>query len=438
MTDFEKQIKQKTDEELFKILISSQDYQPEFVKLTKREFEETRGKTYEDLIRDKTDEELADYYAHSSDFQAGFIELVKKELTENRHISLDSFQHKKKVQNKNLKKKRDGWLTFFLIVIGIGGVLSPIRIFSTMSLSDYDIGIGHWFSIAGAVSEGILVLGMTFLAFYTIISFNKYKPNAVKLGKSYLIIAFATNLLNLIVGDYEVSEINTVIIPLIWQVIWFIYLSQSNLVEELFPQKERKLFKRDKILLFSIITPIVIWTILVFVLSLSQGVINQSTNQDATNKSELAYNEYTDGRIIFENPDGMVVEKVIQGGRTFHQLTDNDNTSIVIYSEIDDTDTKEYFDEYIQAIAEEAFRDSKYKIKDEQHYFRNGNSVYMKTLLFDSESMIFESESIKQSTFVMLFNKETSTCCILTCGSENDPEFLPDLINSIRFKHDTE
>src|SRR6056297_1027584 len=230
MSDFEKQIKQKTDEELFKILISSQDYQPEFVKLAKREFKETRGKTYEDFIRDKTDEELADYYAHSSDFQTDFVELVKKELTENRHISLDSFQHKKKVQNKNLKKKRDGWLTFFLIVIGIGGVLSPIRGFSTMSLSDYDIGIGHWFSIAGAVSDGILVLGMTFLAFYTIISFNKYKPNAVQLGKSYLIIAFAINLLSLLVGDYEVSELNKIIIPLIWQVIWFIYLSKSNVV----------------------------------------------------------------------------------------------------------------------------------------------------------------------------------------------------------------
>jgi len=181
MSDFEKQIKQKTDEELFKILISSQDYQPEFVKLAKREFEEIRGKTYEDFIRDKTNEELADYYAHSSDFQADFIELVKKELTENRHISLDSLQHKKKVQSKNLKKKRDGWLTFFLIVIGIGGALTPIMGFSTMSLSNYDLGIGNWFSIAGAVSEGILLLGMAFLAFYTIISFNKYKPNAVKL-----------------------------------------------------------------------------------------------------------------------------------------------------------------------------------------------------------------------------------------------------------------
>ncbi|GEM_PF-1295300 len=432
MSDFEKQIKQKTDEELFKILISIHDYQPEFVKLAKREFKETRGKTYEDFIRDKTDEELADYYTHSSDFQADFIELVKKELTENRHISLDSFQHKKKVQNKNLKKKRDGWLTFFLIVIGIGGVLSPIRIFSTMSLSDYDIGIGQWFSIAGAVSEGILVLGMTFLAFYTIISFNKYKPNAVQLGKSYLIIAFAINLYSLLVGDYESSEYKDVIVPLIWQVIWFIYLSQSNLVEELFPKEERKLFKRDKILLFSIITPVIIWTVLAFIFMVGQGVTNQSINhQDTTNQSELSYNEYTDGRIIFENPTGLVVEKKIEDNETYYTLTDSVNTSILIYSDLDDTDTQEHFEESMQAYTDKVFGDFEYKIKDEQNYFRNGNSIYMKTLQFNSEPII-------EWSFVMLFNKETSICCVLACGSKNESEFLPDLISSIRFINDDE
>ena len=432
MSDFEKQIKQKTDEELFKILICSHDYQPEFVKLAKREFEETRGKTYEDIIRDKTDEELADYYTLSSDFQTDFIELVKKELTENRHISLDSLQHKQKVHNNNLKKKRDGWLTFFLIVIGIGGVLSPIRGFFTMSLSDYDIGIGQWFSIAGAVSDGILLLGMAFLAFYTIISFNKYKPNAVQLGKSYLIIAFTFNLYGLLVADYELIEFNKQIIPLIWQVIWFIYLSQSVLVEELFPKEERKLFKRDKILLFSIITPVIIWTILMFVFLLGQGVANQTIiDQDTINQSELSYNEYTDGRIIFENPTGLVVEKVIEDNEAYYTLTDNENTSILIYSDLDDTDTQEHFEESMRAYTDKVFGDFEYKIKDEQNYFRNGNSIYMKTLQFNSEPII-------EWSFVMLFNKETSICCVLACGSKNEPEFLPDLISSIRFINDDE
>lgn len=300
-----------------------------------------------------------------------------------------------------------------------------------MSLSNYDLGIGNWFSVAGAVSDGILLLGMAFLAFYTIISFNKYKPNAVKLGKSYLIIAFTGNLLSLIVSDYEVSEINTVIIPLIWQVIWFIYLSKSNVVEELFPKEERKLFKRDKILLFSIITPIVIWTILVFVFSLSQDAVNLTTNQDATNKSELAYNEYTDGRIIFENPDGLVVEKVIEGDQTFHRLTGGDNTSILIYSDLYDAVAQEHFEEVLRTYTDNVFADFEYEIKDEQNYSQNGNTIYMKTLQFNSDPII-------KWSLVILFHKETKICCVLTCGSKNEPEFLSDLISSVRFIHNVE
>lgn len=183
--------------------------------------------------------------------------------------------------------------------------------------------------------------------------------------------------------------------------------------------------------MFSIITPIIIWTILVFVFSLSQGVINQATNQDATNKSELAYNEYTDGRIIFENPDGLVVEKVIEDDQTFHRLTGGDNTSILIYSDLDDTDTQEHFEEVLRTYTDNVFADFEYEIKDEQNYSQNGNNIYMKTLQFNSEPII-------EWSFVMLFNKETSICCILACGSENEPEFLPDLISSIRFINDDE
>ena len=224
--------------------------------------EEIRGKSYEAFIRNKTDEELTDYYIRSTEYQGDFIELVKKELIENRQISLDSFQTKQKIYDNNLKKKRDGWLTFFLVVIVIGGVLSPIIGFSTMSLSNYDVGLGHWFSVLGAICDGILLLGIATLAFFTIKSFNNYKPNAVGLGKAYLIIVFITNLLGLIGGDYESSGFNSlsqIIIRLIWQIIWFIYLLQSNLIGTLFPKEERKLFNHDKVLLFSIIAPVIIY-----------------------------------------------------------------------------------------------------------------------------------------------------------------------------------
>lgn len=430
MSDFEKKIKEKTDDELFNILICSQDYQTEFVKLAKREFEEIRGKSFEDFIRHKTDEELADYYIHSTDYQSDFIELVKKEQTENRHISLDSFQQKQNVYDNELKKKRDGWLSLFLLQIGIGGVLSPIIGFSTMSLSNYDIGIGDWHSILGAVSDGVLLIGFAVIAFYTISSFNNYRSNSIGLARAYLIIVIITNLISLIGGNYESSGSNSlsrITISIIWQIIWLIYLSQSKLVEELFPKKERKIFKRDKIILFSIITPVIIWTISIFVFSFVQNFTNQSENQEnVINQIKLSSNEYTDGRIVFEKPTGLVVEKMVDKNETFYKLTEGENVSMTIYSTFDKTDTKEYFDECMSSWADKAFEDFEFDIKEEQNYFQNKNSIYLKTLQYNSEPII-------QWTFVILFNKETSKCCVLSCYSINETEFLSDLINSIRF-----
>lgn len=430
MSDFEKKIKEKTDDELFNILICSQDYQTEFVKLAKREFEEIRGKSFEDFIRHKTDEELADYYIHSTDYQSDFIELVKKEQTENRHISLDSFQQKQNVYDNELKKKRDGWLSLFLLQIGIGGVLSPIIGFSTMSLSNYDIGIGDWHSILGAVSDGVLLIGFAVIAFYTISSFNNYRSNSIGLARAYLIIVIITNLISLIGGNYESSGSNSlsrITISIIWQIIWLIYLSQSKLVEELFPKKERKIFKRDKIILFSIITPVIIWTISIFVFSFAQNFTNQSENQEnVINQIKLSSNEYTDGRIVFEKPTGLVVEKMVDKNETFYKLTEGENVSMTIYSTFDKTDTKEYFDECMSSWADKAFEDFEFDIKEEQNYFQNKNSIYLKTLQYNSEPII-------QWTFVILFNKESSKCCVLSCYSINETEFLSDLINSIRF-----
>lgn len=430
MSDFEKKIKEKTDDELFNILICSQDYQTEFVKLAKREFEEIRGKSFEDFIRHKTDEELADYYIHSTDYQSDFIELVKKEQTENRHISLDSFQQKQNVYDNELKKKRDGWLSLFLLQIGIGGVLSPIIGFSTMSLSNYDIGIGDWHSILGAVSDGVLLIGFAVIAFYTISSFNNYRSNSIGLARAYLIIVIITNLISLIGGNYESSGSNSlsrITISIIWQIIWLIYLSQSKLVEELFPKKERKIFKRDKIILFSIITPVIIWTISIFVFSFVQNFTNQSENQEnVINQIKLSSNEYTDGRIVFEKPTGLVVEKMVDKNETFYKLTEGENVSMTIYSTFDKTDTKEYFDECMSSWADKAFEDFEFDIKEEQNYFQNKNSIYLKTLQYNSEPII-------QWTFVILFNKESSKCCVLSCYSINETEFLSDLINSIRF-----
>lgn len=140
MNDFKIQLKEKTNEELLKILICSQDYQPEFVELAKKEFIEVRNQSYEDFIGNTTDEELSNYYILLTNYQTDehFTGLVKKELIENRHISLESLQAKQKLKQKETskEKKKIAWRIFFLFAIGITGIMSIFLL--------NHIGLEHW------------------------------------------------------------------------------------------------------------------------------------------------------------------------------------------------------------------------------------------------------------------------------------------------------
>ena len=90
-----------------------------------------------------------------------------------------------------------GWLTFFLFSIGLGGIISAIFPIATYNVAEYD---GSHFLALTDVALGIMLFA---LACYTIYSFAKRKPNAVFLGKMYVITVFATNVLSLIGGEFE-------------------------------------------------------------------------------------------------------------------------------------------------------------------------------------------------------------------------------------------
>ena len=384
---------------------------------------------FAEIIKEKSNEELIEILTCSHDYQPEFIELVKNELN-GRNLTHENVELVQKIPEKkfsNKEKKIHGWLTLFLVGLGCGCILSLIIGYSDISISNYDTGMGHLWAQFGIVSECFLWLGYAFLVGYTIISFYNYKPNAVRLGKSCLIIIFISNLFSLIGGDYESTGFNSllqIISRLSWQLIWFFYLSYSEQVKSLFPKNERKLFKRDKILLFTIVSPELIWLFSIFVFAFSEGY--QKELYSIEDKA-LAVNEYTDGLIIFKCPDGLMVEKQeMDDGDIFYTLNDEE-ISITIYSAYDDTDTQEYFEKIMQDWSDESFNDFEYDVKEDQYEFLNGNSFYLKILQYDTEPVI-------KWTFSLIFNKETSKCCVISYYSMTDTDHLKELINSIRFK----
>jgi len=399
MSDFEKLIKEKSNEELLQIVANSQDWQSEFVTLAKQELEEVRG---------ITSETISEFVKSSTEKCDVTLSLLKEE-------------------------KIHGWLSFFMFAIGLGSLIALFYNFFSMSFSDYDLGQGYAMQMFGFISEIILEVGIFAIAIYTIISFYQYKPNAVPLAKIYVIAVFVTNLIGLLGGELEsngtsLGSVSRAVRSLIWGIIWFIYLCQSEQVKTLFPKENRKLLKRDKIMIFSIIAPVIIWFIATFALAFGQSFVSQKQIQKYTiSESALSFNEYTDGRIIFEKPLGFLVEKMTEENEVFFRLNQGDEVSMTIYSAFDNTDTQEYFEETMYAWSDKSFEDFEFDITNDKHYLRNSNSIYLKTLQYNSEPII-------EWTFILIFNQETTKCCLISCFSTIETGFLSDFIDSIRFK----
>jgi len=153
------------------------------------------------------------------------------------------------------KKTVKGWLTFFLISVCVGAIISLGLGFTQFSLSDYD-GYGNISKYLGAFSEIYFYIFLGILGVYVTISFVNINPNAVFLGKAYLIVLFLNNLIVLLIGSYANSHVGSfsqLSRSLVFCGVWFCYLSFSKQVNDLFPSKKRIVYSRDIILISSVV-----------------------------------------------------------------------------------------------------------------------------------------------------------------------------------------
>jgi len=167
------------------------------------------------------------------------------------------------------RKKIRGWLTFFLVVgVGLGALVSTFFIITDFSFDDYLIPYGLVGSIISFFLAMFDIFLIPVLAAYLIYSFYSFKPNAVFLGKFYLVMVVFLNSFSLITGQYDTigfGGLSSIAKGLIWSVIWLSYLFVSDQVKELFPPESRRIFKRDKYLLGIIVT--------MFLLSFLNGML---------------------------------------------------------------------------------------------------------------------------------------------------------------------
>ena len=327
--------------------------------------------------------------------------------------------------------KIKGWLAFFLICgIGLGAIVTLVFTIIHFSIEDYiNNEFGLITNILGLLSATIDILLIPMFAGYTIYSFYNFKPNAVFLGKVYLVLIFVSNMIVLFAGEFEKQGIGSfpqIIRGLIWGIIWFIYLCVSKQVNHLFPKQNRKIFNRDLFIIGAIAIILVMYFMSIFLNTIWIEVKNEFTESSITR--DLSEGEYSDGRITFVPIDELDVEKQITEDDEYFYLYSGDSISITLTSMFENDDTSQFFEECMDNWVDEDFINYEYHITDERRFLTNGNSVRLKTLQY-------ESNPIVNWSFALVFNKKTGKCALLSSYSTSKDElFMDRLIKRIRFE----
>lgn len=315
-----------------------------------------------------------------------------------------------------------GWLTLFLFSIGLGGLISALYPIFTYNIAEYD---GNHFL---AISDVVLGVMLLILACYTIYSFCKRKPNAVFLAKMYVVVTFITNILALISGEFEETGLGSlprIVRSLVWGVIWFSYLTYSEQVKDIIPKSYRKVFSRDYYLMTAFI--------IIPILCLAIGVGNifsqrEEQEQNFISTTDLDYNEYTDGRIIFTKPDGFTCEKqeLDDPKITVFDL-ESEYSYLRIVSDYDSDVSVQNFNTYWNGWKDDDLKDYSYKEITNEKREINGNPYFIKSVKYDTETPIIWH-------FILLFSPKTGKVCVIHSIQIQDETLdIIDFIRTIRF-----
>ena len=271
---------------------------------------------------------------------------VDKAVESNEQTVLE--ESPKEITSEWLKANTEihGWLSFFFFAIIVGGLFSAIYPIATFKSEDY---AGNFCLGSVDIITGIILLAVSC---YTVFAFVTRKPNAVFWGKVYVVLVFLTNLFVLIGGGTEETGLQSatqVGRSVIWGVIWFLYLTFSEQVKEIIPKSFRKISGVN----WGVLAGIVILPIILFVVGYSQitsMVNNREAQETELRNVDLAYNERTDGRVIFTIPSGFECksEEVNSEGvnLTLFSIENDEIGSCTICSDYDTDKTKSNFDSY--------------------------------------------------------------------------------------------
>lgn len=328
-----------------------------------------------------------------------------------------------------------GWLSFFLFIIGAGGLFSAIYPIATFNVAEYDG------SYALAICDVILGLMILFIAGYTIYSFNQRQPNAVFVAKIYVVVIFTVNLLNLFVGEFESTtgfgSMPQVIRSVIWGIIWFLYLTFSKQVGEIIPKD----FRKRKTLDYYIIGALIILPIVVLTIAVTNAF---NDNEDRKNQMleevVLGPDEYTDGISVFKVPEDFSCEsqdvEVGPNNKIKIFSLESPLANATICSDFDSDMSDKNFIEYLSSWKDEEASAYKEETITEIRNEVNGHPYHYRMTRF------YNDETEVAWRFAMIFDKEQNKMMLISAYDGMPSEtykwgpnsYFLNLLQSVRFK----
>ena len=327
-----------------------------------------------------------------------------------------------------------GWLSFFLIALGLGGVVSAGYSIYSLNIDDY---AGNIFLICADVIPGLSILG---IALYTTYSFVNRRPDAVFYGRVYVLVILVTNIFSVCMGEFDNHGLNTLahaIRGILWSIIWFLYLHFSNLVKEVIPKEFRKVKIVDWIVVACIVGLPIICAAIGFVQvtsEINKTVEEREQNEKTLLQRELAERERTDGKIIFTIPDDFTCSEEdveVDNGISvrIYNLENESSGSCTLCSDYDDDTSWSNFDKYRANWKDPETSKMTETDVDNGSKDINGNTCIYKIVSYDADGVDVYWH------FYMLFNKPTGKVAVLSIYDvSQDLGYVSEMLNSIRFQ----
>jgi len=322
-----------------------------------------------------------------------------------------------------------GWLSFFLFAMMAGSLFGVVTMIAQFNRAD--VG-GNWFL---ALADPILGVMLFLLACYTLYSFIQRKPDAVFLAKTYVVAVFVSGVLALLVnvlGGAGTFDFKEIIRPLIWGVVWFLFLNMSTRVEEVIPTEYRHIDKTD----WAIIGALIGIPLLCLVIGFTQMAYDSNKQEkldtEFLENVVLADDEYTDGRIVFKCPEGFSCEKMEMEGMVFYTM-ETDTQGITVASEFNDVDTQDNADAFWKGSAEDALKEFNYSSFQDEEQLINGNKTFIKTGKYESKFSVIDGRYVYRR-FAAIFHKESGKVCLVNCFDQGDDSYFEPFLKTVRFE----